>query len=168
MLDGCCGVKTGFTKATGRCLVSAVEQNGWKAVCVTLNASDDWNDHKQLFNYVFDKYSLTNIIKKDSIIKSIKTDGTENGGAVDVVITEDVSIVLSDEEHVRMDMSKISDSLNLPVEKYDSLGDVQFFLDNDLIAVKKAVASNNMPKPEKIKFWDKVCEVLNIWARLCS
>ena len=49
------GIKTGFTKKSGRCLVSAAERDGIILVAVTLNASDDWNDHISLFEYGFSK-----------------------------------------------------------------------------------------------------------------
>ncbi len=47
------GIKTGFTKKSGRCLVSAAERNGITLVAVTLNAGDDWNDHISMFEYGF-------------------------------------------------------------------------------------------------------------------
>ncbi len=49
-LKGCVGVKTGFTKEAGRCLVSAVERDGVMLICVTLNCSDDWSTHTYLHN----------------------------------------------------------------------------------------------------------------------
>ena len=55
MYEGCIGVKTGYTKKCGRCLVSAAMRNGVILVCVTLNAPDDWNDHKNLLDYGFSK-----------------------------------------------------------------------------------------------------------------
>lgn len=51
--DGTVGVKTGFTKKSGRCLVSAAERDGIGLICVTLNAPSDWEDHKKLFDYGF-------------------------------------------------------------------------------------------------------------------
>lgn len=57
-----CGVKTGYTKACGRCLVSAKEQNGRLLICVTLNAPDDWRDHKALFDYGFSQYECVEIL----------------------------------------------------------------------------------------------------------
>ena len=54
-VDGAFGIKTGFTKASGRCLVSACERGGVTLVAVTLSAPDDWNDHKKLFEYGFEK-----------------------------------------------------------------------------------------------------------------
>lgn len=55
-LDGADGVKTGFTKKAGRCLVSSCKRNGIRLIAVTLNASDDWNDHRQLYSYGFKQY----------------------------------------------------------------------------------------------------------------
>lgn len=49
------GIKTGFTKKSGRCLVSAAEKDGITLVAVTLRAPDDWNDHIALFEYGFSK-----------------------------------------------------------------------------------------------------------------
>ncbi len=47
------GVKTGFTKKSGRCLVSAAKRGGVTLVAVTLNAPDDWSDHQKLLDYGF-------------------------------------------------------------------------------------------------------------------
>lgn len=52
-LDGAIGVKTGYTKAAGRILVSAVQRDGRTLVAVTINAPDDWNDHERLYNAAF-------------------------------------------------------------------------------------------------------------------
>ena len=49
----CTGIKTGFTKKAGRCLVSSAERDGARLICVTLNAPDDWNDHMNLYDYGF-------------------------------------------------------------------------------------------------------------------
>ncbi len=53
--DDAIGIKTGFTKKSGRCLVSAAERNGITLVAVTLNAPNDWNDHISMFEYGFSK-----------------------------------------------------------------------------------------------------------------
>lgn len=47
------GVKTGFTKKSGRCLVSAAKRGGITLIAVTLNAPDDWSDHKAMLDYGF-------------------------------------------------------------------------------------------------------------------
>lgn len=54
--DGCIGVKTGFTKKTGRCLVSAAERDGVTLIAVTLNDPNDWRDHTDMLDYGFALY----------------------------------------------------------------------------------------------------------------
>lgn len=51
--DDAIGIKTGFTKKSGRCLVSAARRDGVTLVAVTLNAPDDWSDHSRLLEYGF-------------------------------------------------------------------------------------------------------------------
>ncbi|MDV2580865.1 D-alanyl-D-alanine carboxypeptidase family protein [Alkalibacillus haloalkaliphilus] len=49
----CTGGKTGYTSIAGRTLVTTAEQDGNEVVVVTIDASDDWNDHRLLYNYAF-------------------------------------------------------------------------------------------------------------------
>ncbi len=51
LYSGAVGVKTGFTKKSGRCLVSAAERSGAKVIAVTLNDPNDWEDHCALLDY---------------------------------------------------------------------------------------------------------------------
>ena len=57
-----CGVKTGYTKACGRCLVTAKEENGRMLICVTLNDPNDWKDHKALLSYGFSQLENCDLI----------------------------------------------------------------------------------------------------------
>jgi len=52
-IDGCVGLKTGYTQAAGRTLVSCVERDGRTLVAVTLCDGNDWADHKALYDYGF-------------------------------------------------------------------------------------------------------------------
>lgn len=56
-LDGALGVKTGYTKAAGRILVSAAERSGRRLIAVTINDGSDWQDHKSLYEYGFSQYT---------------------------------------------------------------------------------------------------------------
>lgn len=52
-VEGCVGLKTGYTRAAGRTLVSCAERNGVRLVAVTLQDGDDWNDHASLYEQGF-------------------------------------------------------------------------------------------------------------------
>ncbi|MBQ9939710.1 MAG: D-alanyl-D-alanine carboxypeptidase [Oscillospiraceae bacterium] len=78
LYPGAIGVKTGFTKKAGRCLVSAAEKNGVTLICVTLGCPDDWNVHTSLLESCFDgreRRDLTKLLPQ--------TEVTVTGGTVD-------------------------------------------------------------------------------------
>jgi len=52
-LEGCIGVKTGYTTDTGRTLISSAERGGLRFIVVTLGDPNDWSDHKALYDYAF-------------------------------------------------------------------------------------------------------------------
>lgn len=62
--EGAVGVKTGFTKKSGRCLVSAAKRDGKYVIAVTLNDPDDWLDHKNMLSYGLDAIKQTEILPK--------------------------------------------------------------------------------------------------------
>ena len=55
---GALGVKTGYTMAAGRILVSCAERNGMRLLCVTIADPDDWADHTALLDWGFQEYQL--------------------------------------------------------------------------------------------------------------
>lgn len=60
-LDGANGVKTGYTKKAGRCLVSSAERGNMDVVCVVLNCYDMYERSAAIINSCFAKYSLETI-----------------------------------------------------------------------------------------------------------
>lgn len=61
------GGKTGYTEIAKRTLVTTAKKDNTNLVVVTLNDGDDWNDHKELFEYGFNKYKNYKILKKGNI-----------------------------------------------------------------------------------------------------
>ena len=56
-VEGCIGMKTGFTKAAGRTLVSCARRDGRCLVAVTLQDGNDWADHAALYDYGFTQFA---------------------------------------------------------------------------------------------------------------
>ena len=76
--DGCIGMKTGFTKKSGRCLVSAAEKNGCRVVAVTLNDPDDWDDHERLLDFGFSCIETVDITEDNTVISVDVVGGTKD------------------------------------------------------------------------------------------
>ena len=64
------GGKTGITEKARRTLVTTASKNDLNLVVVTLNDGNDWIDHKNLFEYGFNKYKSYKILDK----KTFKVD----------------------------------------------------------------------------------------------
>ena len=82
LYNGCIGVKTGYTKKSGRCLVSAAERDGVRLIAVTLSDPDDWNDHKEMLDYGFDRLETVDLAKLVDIptkLPTVSSDGATLG-----------------------------------------------------------------------------------------
>ena len=73
--EGAIGVKTGFTKKSGRCLVSAAERDGLTLIAVTLNAPDDWNDHTHMLDAGFAAYEHVELCGDDGFQSMLPVTG---------------------------------------------------------------------------------------------
>ena len=71
----CIGVKTGYTKAAGRCLVSAAQRNGMTFIAVTLGDPNDWRDHTEMLDYAFSECSPREIISRGQCVKKAAAGG---------------------------------------------------------------------------------------------
>lgn len=61
------GGKTGYTKKAKRTLVTTASKNKMNLVVVTLNDENDWQDHKNLFEFGFNNYKKYHILRKGYI-----------------------------------------------------------------------------------------------------
>ncbi len=141
--DGIIGVKTGFTKKSGRCLVSAAERDGVRLVCVTLNAPDDWNDHKMLLDYGFSKLECVIDLKAGEYSDFASVTGgeydlvsCENGQSVRVVLEKDHGKITRTVELRRFYFA--------PVKDGDVIGRLVWYCDGSVIASTDIVATSNV------------------------
>ena len=94
--EGAIGLKTGFTKRSGRCLVSAAQRDGITMICVTLNAPDDWDDHRNMLDYAFSQYSSLVLQYAGSYTREILLIGATQT-KVAVYTSNDVRVILPKE-----------------------------------------------------------------------
>lgn len=98
--DGCIGVKTGYTMAAGRTLVSCAERDGMRLVCVTLSAPDDWNDHKYLLDKAFSQYRIVSY-RADSFKVSLNV-ASAIASTAEAVPKHDIVLLADTRDSVRV------------------------------------------------------------------
>lgn len=82
MYEGANGVKTGYTKKSGRCLVSGAKRCGMQLIGVVLNHSDMWNDTVRMLDFAFEEYRMC------PLDEAMLTNGTN---IIEVTVKQSVS-----------------------------------------------------------------------------
>ena len=141
--EGATGIKTGFTKKSGRCLVSAAEKDGVGLIAVTLNAPDDWQDHTKLLDHGFsliESKVLCEIGEFSYIIPAVGGDCDH----VKVENAEKVTVLLprsSAEIECKIELPRF---LYSPVSSGEVIGRIVFYLNGKEIAHSKLVTSTSV------------------------
>lgn len=140
--EGAIGVKTGFTKKSGRCLVSAAERDGVTLIAVTLNAPDDWNDHKKLLDYGFSVAKLydASALQGDLSVKVV------GGDAKTVTATTACAPrfpVAGDTANVQA-QAYLKHFLYAPVEKGETVGSVCYTYNGKVVAQVPLVSAQSV------------------------
>ncbi len=68
----CTGGKTGYTKQTGRTLLTTAEKNGMELIAVTLDAPDDWQDHMAMFEWGFEQFEMKEVDQNGEVVTDKK------------------------------------------------------------------------------------------------
>ncbi len=96
-VEGADGVKTGYTKAAGRILVSSAERNGRRLIAVTIDDPDDWKDHQALLEEGFSRYTIRRVVNAGQKVGTLEVAGGQCQ-QVAVLAAEDFDYALAREE----------------------------------------------------------------------
>ena len=132
MLEDADGVKTGYTKVAGRCLVSSATRDGNRVVCVVLNCPDMYEASANLINRAYDEYNFIKIAGKGEVYE-IKINGIAKKTAK-AAVEEDIIIPVKkgEEENIRVE-TNLKEWLDFPVSKGEAAGEICVFNKNELI-----------------------------------
>ena len=98
LLDGADGVKTGYTKAAGRILVSSATRDGRRLIAVTLDDPNDWQDHESLLCDGFSRFTLEKLICAGDQVGTVEVVDGEIA-CVPVIAAEDFTYSVAPEEN---------------------------------------------------------------------
>lgn len=144
--EGMLAGKTGFTKASGRCLVTCAERDNLRLIAVTLDAPNDWQDHERLYDFGFSNYKRVNF---DSILLKIPV---ISGDFSQISVkSSDFSLFLS------QNCGDVITQINAPrflfarVNKGDKVGEIVYICDGKILAKVPITATVTVEK-QKYRF----------------
>ena len=141
--DGCNGVKTGFTKKCGRCLVSSAKRNGRELICVTLNAPDDWKDHTYLLNYGFDNFETEVVAKKGNYACNYVYD-EKNNRSVNLNFGDDFIVSVAENDIIKTEIAY--QKIILPAKKGIKAGSMIVYCNGEKIGEIDLITDKKLNK----------------------
>lgn len=156
LLEGVDGVKTGYTKAAGRILVSSATRQGRRLVAVTINAPDDWKDHQILLENGFSQYSVSCVVEEGACVGQVYVAGSENM-TVPLIAARSFSWPLTEQEKTRIELPPYA-FVYAPVAEGEDAGVAYVCLENTIIGKIPLIYGETIEKtaePE-LSFWEKI------------
>lgn len=146
--EGCIGVKTGYTKACGRCLVTAAKRGDACYIAVTLNDPNDWQEHRELLDSGFSGTRFICAVEKGECVRHLVSGDDE------------CSLIAAEEFTVPVDGNKgknITVKVNLPdsvvplLNKGEKAGSLDIYCDDTYVGSVDIIAENDISVDEEYK-----------------
>ena len=154
-VEGADGVKTGYTKAAGRILVSSATRNGRRLIAVTINAPNDWQDHTELLEDGFARYQVKNLVTAGEKLGTVEIAGGEEG-CVEILAAEDFSYSVAEDEEPSVELTGAG-FVYAPVAEGGDAGFAYVCLNGKAVGKVPVVYGKTVEKTreEEKSFWEK-------------
>ena len=155
-VEGADGVKTGYTKAAGRILVSSATRNGRRLICVTMDDPDDWNDHRALLEQGFSEFTVQRLVTTGERLSTVEIAGGQTG-RVTLLATEDFDYALAEHENITIEIIGPG-FVYAPVVMGAEAGFAHLCIDGKSVGKVGLIYGETIEQiPEKEKnFWDRI------------
>lgn len=160
MVEGCIGMKTGYTKAAGRTLVSCAQRDGQRLAAVTLQDGNDWLDHSAMLEYGFQTYPAQRFLTVGEVVRRVRVEGCD-GAAMDLAAADSFSWPLAQGEKVETRW-EVPNSLKAPLSAGDVAGQAVFVLNGQEIGRVNLLCADDaqITLPEPMTLLQRILNLL--------
>ena len=156
------GVKTGYTKAAGYCLVASAVRNGMRLISVVMGAENDDSrvrESQKLLTYGFRNFETSTIYEESEIVKSAPLFyGMEE--VISLGVSENVSVTIPRGSYEKLEAQiKVPKIIEAPVRKGDVLGELLLVMDEEVIYRTSVISLENY---EQAGFFSRFSDYLEL------
>ena len=157
--EGGNGVKTGYTKAAGKCLVAGAKRGGMQLIAVVLNDYDMFADCMKLLDYGFENYEWTDVTGERRLEDALEI---KNGikSTADVKLDEEIYLPLSKNDSKIKINYKLQNGINAPVREGDEVGSAQYILNGEVLRQTPIFAAESV---EENTYSYRLERILRAW-----
>ena len=144
LYEGANGVKTGYTDAAGRCLVSGAKRNGIQLVSVVLDSLYMWSDSIAMLDYGFQHVKSMKLASGNEIAAKLPVlSGRKK--QIDVQTVSDIVVPVGDDGAAAFEkVYELPASLHAPVEKGDVVGKLRILYEGREIGSTDIIATESV------------------------
>lgn len=145
------GIKTGYTSAAGQCLVSSATKGDLDLIAVVFKSTKEckWTDSIELFEYGFNNFISYQFVKEGDIIGKTKilNYDDENDGSINLIAQKGYKNIIkkSDMKNIEKRVT-VQPNIEAPVKKGQVVGQVSYYLNDDLLFCTDLVSDRNIHK----------------------
>lgn len=150
--DKCDGVKTGYTRQAGRCLVATATETDpatghrWRLLSVVMHAPNSWSDSINLLqHHGFDAFHPVRVAKAGTVLAQTTVEGS--AGTVSAVTANDVWLPLRSDEKGHLKMKVHVLTREMPIEKGEIVAYVAWSANGHDVAAVPLVADGPVHLP---------------------
>lgn len=158
--DGGDGVKTGFTKKAGRCLVSSATRYGMRVICVVLNCGPMFEDCASIMNKAFDEYALVPLLPEGKAGTANVIDGRRD--TVDYGYGKQIYYPLSKDEIDAIRIEREVYDAVAPIKENAEIGKFFVYLENQLLFEEKLVTIEAVSAPD---YGQRLAQIVRAWTK---
>ena len=156
MMRGADGVKTGYVKESGQCLVASASRGGWRLLAVLLDSPDLWVEAPALLEYGFDNFQSLQFARRGKTVAQVEVRGGEQP-RVAVVPSESLTLVLPRSSHQSYDYTPRLDlrrsRVSAPVRAGQQMGRLVLVAGTQELQSVNLVAGETVPRSLLWSIW---------------
>ncbi|MBE5804428.1 MAG: D-alanyl-D-alanine carboxypeptidase [Clostridiales bacterium] len=161
--EGATGIKTGYTKAAGRCLVFGAERDGMSIIGVVLNCYDWFDEAARLMDEAFARYESVTLMNAGESLRTLPVD-VADGAEVSAILTAALTGVIPRDQFPAIEID-LPQSLEAPVQAGQILGEVRMLQGDTVLCAVPLAAANDVARDDFASRWQTF---VNGWPLLAD
>ena len=166
----CKGVKTGFTEAAGRCLVSTASHNGYNYMCIVMGCPNkigkryEFLESAELYRWAYNNFSFKEIANSSEPVCEMPVTLSLDTDFVPLYFKEPFVSVLPNEANDSTIVIKTklnAESTEAPIKKGDVLGKAEVVYAEKVIGTVDLVAGDDVKESGLLIFVEKAKSIFN-------
>lgn len=149
--EGATGIKTGYTRKAGRCLVFGAQRNDMAIIGVVLNCPDWFDEAARLMDLAFGQFESVTLLTAGEFLRTIPVDSS-GGRTVNAVLASDLTAVVPRNALPQL-VVDLPDTLTAPIRQGDVLGQAHLFWMNESVCTADLIADTDVPRDDFASRW---------------